>query len=289
MNLRTKLLALAASYVMLCGSAQAIIIELDYSYDTTGFFTAERRGVMEDVASLFERNLLNHFGAVTNVSIPTIPAGSTISSLPGSVRGSLAADTIRVYLGAQDWEGNVLAMGNVGRSPYYGRPVGGMISFDTIAYTVATVPGAWNGQYYTQPETRHWYADPDVTTTEALPERHIPVATQPPYDRSYWIVKDTDFYSTALHEMGHVLGLQHVDGSILSTAYGKTQTPSMGAILDADRKYFTEYDWLQLQAAGWQVASLSPDLTVSAVPEPSTYAMLLGGLGMIGFMRRRRA
>lgn len=31
------------------------------------------------------------------------------------------------------------------------------------------------------------------------------------------------------------------------------------------------------------------NISVSAVPEPSTYAMLLGGLGMVGWMKRRKA
>ena len=61
----------------------------------------------------------------------------------------------------------------------------------------------------------------------------------------------------------------------------------MTASMDGERKYFTEYDWQSLAALGWQVASLDPQLVVASVPEPSTYAMLLGGLGMIGFMRRR--
>ena len=30
------------------------------------------------------------------------------------------------------------------------------------------------------------------------------------------------------------------------------------------------------------------DATVSAIPEPSTYALMLGGLGLVGFMARRR-
>jgi len=29
-------------------------------------------------------------------------------------------------------------------------------------------------------------------------------------------------------------------------------------------------------------------LVVSAVPEPQTYAMMLGGLGLLGFMARRK-
>jgi hypothetical protein len=30
------------------------------------------------------------------------------------------------------------------------------------------------------------------------------------------------------------------------------------------------------------------NISISAVPEPSTYAMLLGGLGLIGWVRRRK-
>lgn len=35
-------------------------------------------------------------------------------------------------------------------------------------------------------------------------------------------------------------------------------------------------------------AKYSGEVTVSAVPEPATYGMLLGGLGILGFLARRR-
>jgi len=37
------------------------------------------------------------------------------------------------------------------------------------------------------------------------------------------------------------------------------------------------------------IASLSQAASISAVPEPETYGMLLAGLGMLGFMGRRKA
>ena len=35
-------------------------------------------------------------------------------------------------------------------------------------------------------------------------------------------------------------------------------------------------------------AIYSGDVTVTAVPEAETYAMMVGGLGLLGFMARRR-
>jgi hypothetical protein len=39
---------------------------------------------------------------------------------------------------------------------------------------------------------------------------------------------------------------------------------------------------------GHNLGSYSGTLNVSPVPEPETYAMLLAGLGLVGFMVRRR-
>ncbi|MDP3663993.1 MAG: FxDxF family PEP-CTERM protein [Nitrosomonas sp.] len=41
-------------------------------------------------------------------------------------------------------------------------------------------------------------------------------------------------------------------------------------------------------AEGGQFASYSGTMNISLVPEPETYAMLLAGLGLLGFMARRR-
>ena len=40
--------------------------------------------------------------------------------------------------------------------------------------------------------------------------------------------------------------------------------------------------------AGGSPISVTPQANVTAVPEPETYAMLLAGLGAVGFMSRRR-
>ncbi|MBV8635655.1 MAG: PEP-CTERM sorting domain-containing protein [Burkholderiaceae bacterium] len=93
-----------------------------------------------------------------------------------------------------------------------------------------------------------------------------------------------------MHEMGHMFGLQHFD--LMSTAYGQPQETSMAPVIpEGVRRYFTEADWNAMKSAGWQIASLDPTLpgpAIIPVPEPSTYLMLLAGLGTIAMARRRR-
>jgi hypothetical protein len=45
---------------------------------------------------------------------------------------------------------------------------------------------------------------------------------------------------------------------------------------------------LNLMGTAKAGATYSGDVTVTAVPEAETYAMMLGGLGLLGFMARRR-
>ncbi|MBT9491453.1 MAG: PEP-CTERM sorting domain-containing protein [Paucibacter sp.] len=46
---------------------------------------------------------------------------------------------------------------------------------------------------------------------------------------------------------------------------------------------------LTLNGAALPKGNYSGELTVTAVPEPSTYALLLAGLGAVGFVARRRS
>lgn len=51
---------------------------------------------------------------------------------------------------------------------------------------------------------------------------------------------------------------------------------------------FGSYQLIVFGTASAPLANYGVTLNVSAVPEPSTYAMVLAGLGLIGFMSKRR-
>jgi hypothetical protein len=46
---------------------------------------------------------------------------------------------------------------------------------------------------------------------------------------------------------------------------------------------------LELYGTGMLGAKYSGEVTVAAIPEPETYGMLIGGLGILGFLARRKA
>jgi len=89
--------------------------------------------------------------------------------------------------------------------------------------------------------------------------------------------------------------LQNADGSVSTVATGTNLTP--GQKLDVwsfNTSNFAAGDYL-LQVTGTVVGTAggsyggSINITpTSAVPEPATYGMLLGGLGLIGFAARRK-
>ena len=175
---------------------QAINIQIDYTYDTQNFFADPiRRQALEAAASVYEEWLTDNLAAIT-------PTGSNTWSLdfPHPGNGSSAsvfnptvpANTVFVYAGGQDLPGQTLGQGGPGgytasgfqaffdqielrgQGPTTGAsavdfaPWGGAITFDTLA---AGSP-------------RNWWFD-----LNSLPSGGA-----------------SDFYSVALHELGHLLG-----------------------------------------------------------------------------------
>ena len=303
---KARHLVAACALTLALAPVQAINIEFDYSFDDGPVqLTPGQRSVLDFVAAEFGSRLTDTLNAANYPRISFFDPGAdatgsgSSATQPGAslLNQDIAQDTLRIYAGAAElnaYGSGALGVGGIGGGTFRDRgqsgvgttdvaPWGGSISFDV---------------------TSNWYVDPDPATTEAF--------------------SGFDFYSVAVHELAHVLGVgttgswfSMIDGAngfvgsnavaAYSAATGQPETavptaPGNGhwangtqsfldgvlreAALDpsigfGQRKPLTDLDWAALDDIGWEVA-------VTAVPEPETYAMMLAGLGLLGFAALRR-
>lgn len=288
-----------------------IDIVFDYSYDISGsgFFTganSSRQSILDSAASVFESRFVDTLSAINsggsnqfNVNFfnPSNGVDTTINNY------SVAADKIVVFVGAYNLGGGTLGQGGPG-----GFSVSGTSAFvDTAvsrgepgalgAPTTQTDFGPWGGSLSFDTNTA-FYFDSDPTSDEDF--------------------TGFDFYSVAVHELGHLLGFgtadsyynrisnsasssvftgpavtaltglsqpvtTGIDGGahwVEGLSYGGQEAAMTPSIASGTRKRFTELDFAALQDTGWEV---------SPVPEAQTWAMMLVGLGLLGWRARDRA
>lgn len=308
---------IAASAVLIATlsvPAQAIDVVFDYTYDSAGFFTSEKRGVLDQVAQVFSLNLVDTLSAIT-------PSGSNAFTArlynPQDPFGaelqinnfSIPENEIRIFVGSHAFSGQTLGVGGPGF-----QSVSGSTAFINNALSrgepgaltqVETDFGPWGGSISFGANV-NWYFDSDVSTVEGF--------------------SGFDFYTVAMHETAHVFGFGTADSwfdavvgdtftgavttatnggaavalqsdgtdahfatTLRGVANGNSQIPLLSPFIPSgQRRFMTNLDWAALDDIGWEVASLQA--TVPApVPEPRTWAMMLGGVMLIGMMARRRA
>jgi len=297
-----KYLPYAFSLAMLPAVASANInIVFDYTYDT-GFLGSTQKSILESAAHVFESRITDGLNAITSsggdqFSISFFdPSGTTSQINLNSV--SIAANEYRIYVGGEALVGSILGEGGSGgfgisgSQSYFNsinRGQAGYTPFDNNASN-DTDFAPWGGAISFNSAYSNWFFDPTPTTLESF--------------------SGADFYSVALHEIGHVLGFGAADSwnnKVTGTTFtgtssgtqplnsdkahwqngltssinglGSFETAMDPSISPGTRKNFTDLDWNALRDIGWQV---------SAVPEPETWAMLLAGLGMVGIMAKRR-
>ena len=293
-------LLVVTTAALLSSSAHAITIEFDYTYGG-GFFTDTHRAILGNIATEFGSRITDSLAALNSSGAndfrPSVSLASNGSVEFGTTQ-SLDADTLRIFVGAVAQSGNTLAIGGAGGYAPVPTAFSELIAKRGQPETQIENFSTWGGNILFDSDTP-WYVDSDVSTVESFSGLF-------------------DFYSVALHEVGHVLGIgtsaawnHDVSGSVFTGAAAKAlnngndvplagsgpdsghlaksvQSTFMGGLQEAaltpsisagTRKYFTDMDWALLQDVGWQVA---------AVPEAETWVMMLAGLGLLGWHTRRR-
>lgn len=102
----------------------------------------------------------------------------------------------------------------------------------------------------------------------------------------------TETWSALSVGSGNTFNFSGLDIDLITSAAAGTVTSSTlggpSSLANASFSvYFSDNSWgtAHLSQLDWNV---SQTLTISAVPEPETYAMLLAGLGLMGAIARRR-
>lgn len=209
-HLRFLVVGLAALLFMTVGASAAITVQFDYTYDTTGFFAegTEARETLEWVGDFYGSLLDDGFTAIdsnagNNYTIYFYrPDMDSDSSGETSISYyDVPADTIIVYVGANDISGNALAWGGPG-----------------VSYASSSNP-TWRTNAITRGEgSVNDVRDPDETHDTAVEVAiwggAISVNNTINWNEDHAALSEgneMDLASVLLHEFGHVLGLGLLD------------------------------------------------------------------------------
>ena len=302
---------------MICLAPQSIAlnIQLDYTYDSLGFFSGAntfRRDIMEAAANVFEDRILDELTGISNFNdgfnnfefSATLERPDTSAIVSGP--STIDPNTVIVYVGGTNLL-DVSTLGEAGPNPFSisvsGSPVAWEPWIDNVFTrgqgdgTQASVDGnsafdtsLWGGKISFN-NNANWYFDTDPSTDEAF--------------------SGNDFYSVALHEMSHALGIGtadawfnlinfsmgtfegsnavtshggpvalanegHFANGTLSTVNGNTQEAAMDpSLTEGTRKRLTDLDWAALEDIGWEISE------PTVVPLPPAVFLMLFPIGML--------
>ncbi len=343
---------------LLIVQSRAITITIDYTYDSTGFFTTytDAKNALEQAATDIGSVINSSLGAVStdmytgtngsstatvdwslNFTNPTTGAAESLSTF------SIAADTIVLYAGARNLTGSTLGVGgpgsagiSVGASAFEAELTGAVNAMQTSsnnamgrggdAPTLGTLTGgltigATTANYslnYSPLIGNIWF-DTD-TNNDTITDDASTLNASWHFDHTTAVASGkNDFYSVALHEVLHGIGIGTSDSwdNLISGGTNWTGTEASTlhgtgtGLIDAGEGHIASGIMsTRISDGGAQEVVMDPSITTgtrktltaldiaflndinysaSAVPEPAETTALFGVLALlvIGFKRRR--
>jgi hypothetical protein len=192
-------------------SAGNLTIDLDYSFDTNNFFTTNPQAevLLNEAAAYYDSIINTTFTAIDPAAASATDGQAGIDSWTAQTfnpsntsltlnitNPTINANTIVIYVGGSNFSGSELGLGGHGgytdsgaqNSTWFdtvqGRGVSGALGNPNTQTAYAT----WGGSISFS-NSGSWYFDPNLAANNTVPSNKF------------------DFYSVALHELGHVLGL----------------------------------------------------------------------------------
>ncbi|MFM8271800.1 MAG: matrixin family metalloprotease, partial [Gemmata sp.] len=218
----------------------AVLIQLDYSRDLTGFFNnPEARAIMERAASEFGNSLNANLAAIVphggNTWTATFFDPAT-GGQTGVANLSVGANTLRIFVG-----GRAMSRSEAGFGGYGGTSISGSQAWLNAVETRGHSGfSPWGGSIAFDTNQRWHFGQ----TTDGLDSTEL------------------DFYSVAVHELGHVLGIGTAPEwmSLASGGYfyGANASAVYGGAVPLNPN---ASHWADGVIAGGQGASLDPTLT----------------------------
>ncbi|HEX4612698.1 MAG TPA: FG-GAP-like repeat-containing protein, partial [Urbifossiella sp.] len=221
----------------------ALTITIDYSLDTSGFFNdATRRAVIEQAAADLGSHIDTPLAAITPGGgnswneVFTNPATGATTSVPSP---TVAADTIVVYVGAENLTGAELGEGGPGT--YSASGSGAWQSF--LASRGPAGITAWGGSISFDSNANWFFGTSAAGIGRA----------------------QTDFYTVATHELGHVLGIGTASRWFAQIANGTFTGPNAEAVYGGPVPVTSDGShWKDGLTVNGQPVSLDPTVTPGA-------------------------
>lgn len=304
LTMKSRYYALFAGAVL--SAHGQVFFSFDYSLDTGGFFAGAnsyRQNTLEAAAQrvssfLTQQSLSPVAGGPNGNAVYIINPSSDGTGITQLDNVSVAANEIRIYVGAYNYGSGVLAQAGPGQGfsyendtePFTNRgtgfnpPMVGSMSFNTTLFM---------GDVYWDQDVSNFEdpnpGSPDFDAYTFIQHELLHVLGYGTNSRWSGLIENSNFTgANSVAEYGWIVPVSgdnaHWQGTVVSTnLYGDSQVALMSPFqLNDERKEMTALDIAGLKDLGWNA-------TFQVIPEPSAFAAIAGvGVLALAATRRRR-